>query len=187
MPCGCATPAEFAAALDALKGKTVMADPVDRCVRDLRPAAQGGREDQAGRPIPANCPRPARTAWRSRACARRISATARRWRGSSAWFAREARGRRADRNRRRPRRWKAFAAPPGALSDLSFDSISGAGSNGAIVHYRVTRSTNRTINQDEMFLIDSGAQYPDGTTDVTRTMIVGEADAGNEATASPAC
>ena len=43
-----------------------------------------------------------------------------------------------------------------------------------MVHYRVTKSTNRPINNNEIFLIDSGAQYPDGTTDVTRTMIVGE-------------
>ena len=43
------------------------------------------------------------------------------------------------------------------------------------------------IGNDEMFLIDSGAQYPDGTTDVTRTVMVGDAHAGNEATASPAC
>jgi Xaa-Pro aminopeptidase len=60
---------------------------------------------------------------------------------------------------------------------VSFDTISGAGSNGAIVHYRVTRSTNRVIAPGEMFLLDSGAQYPDGTTDVTRTIMVGEASA----------
>ena len=69
---------------------------------------------------------------------------------------------------------EGFRRATGALRDLSFDSISGAGSNGAVVHYRVTRSTNRRINRDEMFLIDSGAQYPDGTTDVTRALIVGE-------------
>src|SRR5258706_10402354 len=69
---------------------------------------------------------------------------------------------------------EGFRRATGALTDLSFDSISGAGSNGAVVHYRVTRSTNRPINRNEMFLIDSGAQYPDGTTDVTRTLIVGE-------------
>ena len=57
---------------------------------------------------------------------------------------------------------------------MSFDTISGAGPNGAIVHYRVTRSTNRTVKPGEMFLVDSGAQYPDGTTDVTRTIMVGE-------------
>jgi Xaa-Pro aminopeptidase len=57
---------------------------------------------------------------------------------------------------------------------VPFDTISGAGANGAIVHYRVTRSTNRTVQPGEMFLLDSGAQYPDGTTDITRTLIVGE-------------
>jgi Xaa-Pro aminopeptidase len=72
---------------------------------------------------------------------------------------------------------EGFRKSSGSLSDLSFDSISGAGPNGAIVHYRVTNSTNRKIAPDDMFLIDSGAQYPDGTTDVTRTLIVGEATA----------
>ena len=47
--------------------------------------------------------------------------------------------------------------------------------NGAIVHYRVTRSTNRRIAPGDMLLIDSGAQYQDGTTDVTRTIMIGEA------------
>src|SRR6185503_3244485 len=46
---------------------------------------------------------------------------------------------------------------------------------GAIVHYRVTRASNRTLGKDELFLIDSGAQYEDGTTDITRTVIVGTA------------
>jgi Xaa-Pro aminopeptidase len=63
------------------------------------------------------------------------------------------------------------------LVDLSFDSISGAAPHAAIPHYRVTRSSNRTIKRDEIFLIDSGGQYPDGTTDVTRTMIVGRPSA----------
>jgi Xaa-Pro aminopeptidase len=61
----------------------------------------------------------------------------------------------------------------GGLTDLSFDSISGSGEHAALPHYRVTRSSNRTLNKDEIFLIDSGGQYPDGTTDITRTMIVG--------------
>jgi Xaa-Pro aminopeptidase len=68
---------------------------------------------------------------------------------------------------------EAFRVETGALQDLSFDSISGAGPNGAIVHYRVTTDTNRKIDQDSLFLIDSGGQYLDGTTDVTRTMAVG--------------
>ena len=66
-----------------------------------------------------------------------------------------------------------FRHGTGALKDLSFDSISGAGSNGAIVHYRVTTETNRTLKPGELFLIDSGGQYEDGTTDVTRTIAIG--------------
>lgn len=60
------------------------------------------------------------------------------------------------------------------LEDLSFASISGAGPNGAIIHYRVTTETNRPLQQSELYLIDSGAQYRDGTTDVTRTVAIGQ-------------
>ena len=59
----------------------------------------------------------------------------------------------------------------------SFDTISGAGPNGAIVHYRVTPESNRTIARGELYLVDSGGQYPDGTTDVTRTIAHGEPSA----------
>jgi Xaa-Pro aminopeptidase len=60
-----------------------------------------------------------------------------------------------------------------ALKEISFDTISGAGPNGAIVHYRVTTATNRRLQPGELYLVDSGAQYLDGTTDVTRTVAVG--------------
>ena len=60
------------------------------------------------------------------------------------------------------------------LKDLSFDSISGAGPNGAIVHYRSSQVTNRKLEQGSLFLIDSGGQYLDGTTDITRTVAIGE-------------
>jgi len=69
---------------------------------------------------------------------------------------------------------ESFRRDTGALRDVSFPSISGAGPNGAIVHYRVSEATNRRLNPGELFLIDSGAQYEDGTTDVTRTIAVGE-------------
>jgi Xaa-Pro aminopeptidase len=59
------------------------------------------------------------------------------------------------------------------FQDFSFDSISGAGPNGAIVHYRVTEATNRRIEPGQLYLIDSGAQYLDGTTDITRTVAIG--------------
>ncbi len=61
----------------------------------------------------------------------------------------------------------------GLLRDLSFDTISGAGPNGAIVHYRATPETERTLTPGELYLVDSGAQYVDGTTDITRTIAVG--------------
>src|ERR671921_219598 len=59
------------------------------------------------------------------------------------------------------------------LRDLSFDSISGAGPNGAIVHYKSSEKTNRKLEQGTLYLIDSGGQYVDGTTDITRTVPIG--------------
>ena len=55
---------------------------------------------------------------------------------------------------------------------LSFPTISGSGPNGAIVHYRVTKHSNRALKPGELYLVDSGAQYLDGTTDVTRTVAI---------------
>ncbi|ESX32722.1 MULTISPECIES: aminopeptidase P family protein [unclassified Mesorhizobium] len=60
------------------------------------------------------------------------------------------------------------------LRDVSFDTISGSGPNGAIMHYRVSRATNRELAKGELFLLDSGAQYQDGTTDITRTVPIGQ-------------
>ena len=87
--------------------------------------------------------------------------------------------------------WLA-AAPPGSITELdavarlaamraggehyrgsSFDTISGAGPNGAIVHYRVTEESNYTLEPGTLYLVDSGGQYLDGTTDVTRTVAIG--------------
>lgn len=68
---------------------------------------------------------------------------------------------------------ETFRRETGCLKDISFPTIAGAGPNGAIVHYRVTNRTNRRLTPGELFLIDSGAQYEDGTTDVTRTLAVG--------------
>jgi len=62
------------------------------------------------------------------------------------------------------------------LQDISFDTISGAGANGAIVHYRVTETTNRAFSENTLYLVDSGGQYQDGTTDITRTIAIGTPD-----------
>jgi Xaa-Pro aminopeptidase len=72
---------------------------------------------------------------------------------------------------------ETFRRDTGLLKDVSFPTISGSGPHGAIVHYRVTEASNRTIGQGELFLIDSGGQYEDGTTDITRTVAVGQPSA----------
>ena len=67
-----------------------------------------------------------------------------------------------------------FRNEGGMLKDLSFDSISGVGPNAAIPHYRVSKTSALPLKKNEIYLIDSGAQYQDGTTDITRTVILGE-------------
>ena len=57
---------------------------------------------------------------------------------------------------------------------LSFETISGFGSNGAIIHYRASKKTNKTLKKNNLYLFDSGAQYLDGTTDITRTISIGD-------------
>ncbi|TDT77226.1 Xaa-Pro aminopeptidase [Litoreibacter halocynthiae] len=68
---------------------------------------------------------------------------------------------------------ESFRAETNALRDISFETIAGAGPNGAIVHYRCTKSTNRALQDGELLLVDSGGQYVDGTTDITRTVVMG--------------
>jgi Xaa-Pro aminopeptidase len=70
-------------------------------------------------------------------------------------------------------RLQHFREETGALKDLSFDTISGAGPNGAVVHYRASEDTNRPLERDSLYLVDSGGQYQDGTTDITRTVAIG--------------
>jgi Xaa-Pro aminopeptidase len=95
--------------------------------------------------------------------------------------------------------WLAREAPKGGLTEIaaaerlaafreegelfrgpSFETISGAGPNGAIVHYRATPETDRRLEPDSLYLVDSGAQYLDGTTDVTRTVFIGAGPPGAE-------
>ncbi len=71
-------------------------------------------------------------------------------------------------------RLTAFRAESAELRDLSFDTISGSGPNGASMHYRVTEESNRQLAKGELYLVDSGGQYLDGTTDVTRTLAIGD-------------
>jgi Xaa-Pro aminopeptidase len=89
-----------------------------------------------------------------------------------AWLAREAPRGTVD-EIAAARKLESLRAETGKLEDLSFDTISGTGPNGAIVHYRVTARTNRVLKPGELYLVDSGAQYRDGTTDVTRAVAIG--------------
>ena len=74
-------------------------------------------------------------------------------------------------------RLEAFRREGEYFRDLSFPTISGAGSNGAIVHYQAMPETEKRLEPGTLYLLDSGAQYLDGTTDVTRTIAVGEPSA----------
>jgi Xaa-Pro aminopeptidase len=71
------------------------------------------------------------------------------------------------------RRLEAVRSETQLLQEISFDTIAGSGANGAIVHYRVTTASNRRLRAGELFLVDSGGQYRDGTTDITRTVAIG--------------
>ncbi|MDE2134357.1 MAG: aminopeptidase P family protein [Alphaproteobacteria bacterium] len=164
-------PSAFSPALDALKGKTAAADPATAA------SAIFDRLGKAGARI-VRLPDPCQLA---KACKNSVEIEGMRKahiRDGAAlssflcWFAREApKGQLTEISA--SERLEGFRKAGGALSDLSFDSISAAAPHAAIPHYRVTRSSNRAIRRDEIYLIDSGAQYADGTTDVTRTVIVG--------------
>jgi Xaa-Pro aminopeptidase len=165
-------PKEFVPALDALKGKTVAVDPTmgasaifDRLV------AAGAKIRRISDPcqLPKACKNPVEVEGARKAHIRDGAALSR----FLAWIAREAPNGHLT-EIEAAEALEGFRIATGSLSDLSFDSISGAAPHAAIPHYRVNRSSNRKINNNEIFLIDSGGQYPDGTTDVTRTMIVGE-------------
>jgi len=93
-----------------------------------------------------------------------------------AWLDREAPGGRLD-EITAARKLEEFRAETKALLDISFDTISASGPNGAIVHYRVTEATNRRLKSGELYLVDSGGQYLDGTTDITRTIAIGRPSA----------
>ena len=164
-------PEEFNAALDALKGKTVVADA------NWTAAAAFARLGEAGATVrrgvdpcqlPKACKNPVEIEGARKAHVRDGAALTR----FLAWMAREAPNGHLT-EIEASQALEGYRRKEGSLTDLSFDSISGAAPHAALPHYRVTTSSNRRINNNEIYLIDSGGQYPDGTTDVTRTMIVG--------------
>jgi len=166
-------PAEFGPALDRLAAaqRRVQADPASAPAWVFeRLASAGTAPRRASDPctLPKACKNAVELAG-TRAAHRRDGAALTRF---LAWLAREA-PKGGQREIAVSDRLEAFRREGENFRDLSFDTISGAGSNGAIVHYRATPRTEKTLESGTLYLVDSGAQYLDGTTDVTRTVAIG--------------
>lgn len=163
--------ADFAEALRDMAGKTVAADP-ERAVAAIFEALDAGGATILPVRDPAVLPKaiknPVEIAGHKAAQARDGAALSR----FLHWIAVETPKGGVD-ELSAAARLEAFRKETGLLEDLSFDTISGAGPNGAVVHYRVEEKTNRPIEQGSFYLVDSGGQYRDGTTDVTRTIAIG--------------
>ncbi len=169
-----ASPAAFGPALDALRGARALVD------RDSAPAWVGMRLEAAG----------ATPVWARDPCILpKATKTDAELAGARAAHLRDGAA------MARFLRWLSETAPQGGLTeidvarrleaeraadpllrDIAFDTICGAGPNGAVVHYRVSRASNRAVAPGELLLVDSGGQYEDGTTDVTRTLAIGAPD-----------
>lgn len=162
---------DLPAALGELRGKKVKVDPSAASAWYFEQLTQGGAEVVRGQD-PVVLPRACKNAAEiegSRKAHRRDGAAISRF---LHWLSTEGQTGKVD-EIGASQKLESFRAETGALKDLSFDSISGAGPNGAIVHYRVTTKTNRRLARGSLFLIDSGGQYLDGTTDITRTVAIG--------------
>jgi Xaa-Pro aminopeptidase len=167
----CHPRAGFAEGLAALAGKRVAADPAS-CVAAIFTAlaAAGAHVSEARDPclLARALKNPVELAGAASAHVRDGAALTKFLR----WFEAEAPKGELD-ELGAAERLRQFRAESNALMDLSFDTISGAGPNAALPHYKVSEASNRRIEPNSIYLVDSGGQYQDGTTDVTRTMVVG--------------
>jgi Xaa-Pro aminopeptidase len=164
-------PGDLAAALTAFKGEKVLADPATAASWIF------DRLEEAG----ASIVRDADPCLMPKACKNEVELSgiraAHRRDGAAlskflAWVARAA-PKGGVREVAASDKLEAFRRQSNLLRDLSFGTISGAGPNGAIVHYRASAKSDRELKPGELYLVDSGGQYPDGTTDVTRTVAIG--------------
>ncbi|MCX7588015.1 aminopeptidase P family protein [Phenylobacterium sp. 58.2.17] len=166
------TPDDLPAALGELKGKRVLVDPGQSSAWYFDTLAQAGAEvvrSEDPCALPRACKNPVEIAGAREAHARDGVAVTR----FLHWVATEGQSRTID-EVEVVTRLEGFRQDTGALKDLSFDTIAGAASNGAIVHYRPTTRLNKQAQPGSLLLVDSGAQYLDGTTDITRTVAIGE-------------
>jgi Xaa-Pro aminopeptidase len=166
------TPADLPQALADLKGKKVLVDPAQSSAWYFEALASAGAEVIRGEDpcsLPRACKNPVEIEGSRKAHARDGAALSR----FLHWLAIEGQVNPPD-EVTAVATLESFREQTGALKDLSFDTIAGAGPNGAIVHYRPINRLNRRAEPGQLLLIDSGAQYLDGTTDVTRTVAIGE-------------
>ncbi len=164
----CHEPAALPAALAALSGRTVRVDPANAPVAAAQALRHAGAVVANGADpclLPKACKNAVEQAG-ARAAQRRDGAAVCRFLQwlESAWGETEMSA---------AARLLAFRQAGQGFRDESFPAISGAGEHGAVIHYRVTPATDRTIGPNEVYLIDSGGQYEDGTTDITRTIWTG--------------
>lgn len=161
----------FPAALESLDGKTVRADPASAAALVFDRLRAGGATIAAGEDpcaLPKACKNAIEIAG-ARAAHRRDGVAVTKF---LSWLSEAAN--RADLTEiAAADKLAAFRQEGDNIRDLSFDTISGSGPNGAIVHYKVGPETDRRMASGELYLVDSGAQYLDGTTDVTRTVAIG--------------
>ncbi|CAN7426313.1 aminopeptidase P family protein [Phenylobacterium sp. LjRoot219] len=165
-------PEDLAQALAGLKGQTVLVDPAQSSAWYFDTLAAGGAQVlRAEDPctLPRACKNPVELEGTRRAHARDGAALTR----FLHWLETTSPTSPPD-EITAVRQLEAFREATGALKDLSFDTIAGTAGNGAIVHYRPTERLNKRAEPGTLMLIDSGAQYLDGTTDVTRTVAIGE-------------
>ncbi len=163
------------AALDGLKGKTVLIDPAQSSAWYFeRLASAGAKIVRAMDPcaLPRACKNDVEIEGSRKAHARDGAALTR----FLYWLATEGQVSPPD-ELEAVTKLEGLREATGMLKDLSFDTIAGAGSNGAICHYHPSARLNQRAKLGSLLLVDSGGQYLDGTTDVTRTVAIGEPSA----------
>jgi Xaa-Pro aminopeptidase len=166
------TPEDMPKALAELKGKRVVVDPAQSSAWYFEALAGAGAtviraEDPCA--LPRACKNPVEIEGSRKAHARDGAALTQ----FLHWLATEGQTNPPD-EVTAVAKLESFREATGVLKDLSFDTIAGAGSNGAIVHYRPIKRLNKRAEAGTLMLVDSGAQYLDGTTDVTRTVAIGQ-------------
>ncbi len=163
---------EFGEGLKSLSGKTVRVDPAVSSVWVFQQLEAGGATIKRGSDpvaLPKACKNAVEIEGSKAAHIRDGAAIAR----FLHWIDTEAQSGAVDEIEAAVK-LEEFRRSSAELKDISFETISAAGPNGAFPHYRVNTASTRKLEQGSLYLVDSGGQYPDGTTDITRTVPIGQ-------------